>query len=383
MSQTRYYVEYILTGTTQNALLKVEDNLYIRKQIGVGTGNENAIGVKIVPETALDVAGQIRVSSGSTYYEGEIRYLNKYLWINTGGTSTSWVPLGTGGGGTLSATTDSNFFYDDTSDTLYTLYLNLSGATGSTAHPTNYYGLFIDRDTGLVYSNDAGSSSYDVWTLLSSSLYTATPAATSAITFTGTIPDDLVAGSAIRWRSGATATYFFDQVLTKSASQLGLRGAPLGNGACISELYYSKDRGMIHTEFFIIPGNYADNATNYLLQEDMFLGNATSPGIKWFNRGACLVGMGLIHDSNDTGTVVAQPALTPYMVDYGGDLFTYPLTASTSWVQNGINVNVSRYEINYGYQIEIRVARARGTIPNHDASDLNGYLIFVMDNNSK
>ena len=37
---------------------------------------------------------QIKISSGNTHEEGEIRYKDKQLWLNTGGTSSSWSPVG-------------------------------------------------------------------------------------------------------------------------------------------------------------------------------------------------------------------------------------------------------------------------------------------------
>lgn len=373
MSETRYYVEYVLTGSSLNTLLKVENELYIKKLIGTGT--PGTIGIKTIPQTDLDIGGQIRVSTGSTNLEGEIRYKDKYLWINTGGTAESWSPLVSGSGTTVfSAATDDNFYYDDTTDTLYTPYINLSGIT--TAHPTNYYSLFIDKDTGLVYASGATSSGdYNVWIDISTNVYASTPACSSGITMTGSVPSDVVNGTALRWLAGST--YYYNQLLTRddSGSRLWVRGAPLTSN--IDKLSYSNDRNMIHTETFIIPGNYADSASSTLFRDDLLMGSVSKGGFYWLYSDASCIGMSLIHKIDDTGTVTRQPALTPYILST--NLLTNPLTASTSLVHNTGNVDTTKYKVSFGSQIELRVFAAAGTSPNNDASDLTVYLVFVMD----
>ena len=153
MAETRYYAEYLLTGNTS---LKIEDVIYLEKGSGlILSGTYPYLGVGKVPNTQLDVRGQIRLTSGSTNLEGEIRYKNQSLWVNTGGTSADWVSLTTSN--QFSGATDPDFWYDSPNDTLYDPKIKLTSTTGWTEHAANYWGLFIDRSDGLVYANSGSS----------------------------------------------------------------------------------------------------------------------------------------------------------------------------------------------------------------------------------
>lgn len=82
---TKYYTEYTTTG---NTLIQIEDYLFINRTSGF-------TGLNKFPQTRLDVDGQIRLNSGSTNLEGELRYVSNKLYINTGGTASSWAPVST------------------------------------------------------------------------------------------------------------------------------------------------------------------------------------------------------------------------------------------------------------------------------------------------
>jgi hypothetical protein len=87
---TKYYTEYAATGNTR---LLIEDYLYLNKEASFGLSRNGLFGVGKSPVTDLDVDGQIRLTSGQTYYEGELRYKDTYLWVNTGGTANDWKNL--------------------------------------------------------------------------------------------------------------------------------------------------------------------------------------------------------------------------------------------------------------------------------------------------
>ena len=56
-------------------------------------------GYKLSPDLKWDgskliVDGNIKLLSGNTHDEGEIKYVNKNLWLNTGGTINDWIKVG-------------------------------------------------------------------------------------------------------------------------------------------------------------------------------------------------------------------------------------------------------------------------------------------------
>jgi hypothetical protein len=319
MSYTKYYTEYSLTGDTTHDHLQIEDYLYLNKP---RPGYETAygtLGIGVDPITTLDVYGQIRLSTGTTNYEGELRYKysNHVLYVNTGGTTSSWV--------------------------------------------------------NLLQKYDIQNFS---WIEIDSDVYSAIPAGSSGITLTGSWPADaLIPGVAIRWLSGNT--YYYDQVVSYDSgnSRVYLRGSTMGTGSCINKLYYSNDRGMIHVETFIVPGNYADSADNTLLEDDLLM----KGGYSWRYRGASLVGLDVVHTANDTGALT-QPKIN---VRVGGsDVFSSALGPSTT-LQSTNNlsnaITVANYDVSYGDRIELTAAVASGGSPNNDANDLTAYLVFVMD----
>jgi hypothetical protein len=118
MGETKHYTEYTSTGNTS---LLIEDVIYLQK-------SNEYIGIGKSPSTQLDVRGQIRLITGTTNQEGEIRYKDTYLWINTGGTINDWDKLARGED--FNASTDPRFYYDDTYNILYVD--NIIIGTGST-----------------------------------------------------------------------------------------------------------------------------------------------------------------------------------------------------------------------------------------------------------
>lgn len=74
------------------------------------TDLENKLGIRTAPSTSLDVKGTFRLSGASdTDLEGEIRYIgDDQLWINTGGTSSSWAPLLMDGDGGITINNNTN-----------------------------------------------------------------------------------------------------------------------------------------------------------------------------------------------------------------------------------------------------------------------------------
>ena len=77
------------TGTTDSWVQT--DSLF---EIGNGTSDTNRSNALTVYKNGnLDVQSQIKIHSGSTYDEGEIRYKDNYLWVNTGGTASDWSML--------------------------------------------------------------------------------------------------------------------------------------------------------------------------------------------------------------------------------------------------------------------------------------------------
>ncbi len=145
MAETRYYAEYLLTGHTQ---LLIENGIYLNIVSGyTGLGKS--------PLTRLDVQGQIRLNTGSTNLEGEIRYKDQLLWLNTGGTADDWVSLNTSN--QFSGATDPDFWYDSPNDTLYDPRIKLTSTTGWTTHAASYWPLYIDRSDGAVYASSGGT----------------------------------------------------------------------------------------------------------------------------------------------------------------------------------------------------------------------------------
>ena len=77
--------------------LDVGGNVVIGNDLSCSvTAPTNGLRVEgnVIFESKLDVQNQIKLSSGNTYEEGELRYKDNSLWVNTGGTSDGWSKVG-------------------------------------------------------------------------------------------------------------------------------------------------------------------------------------------------------------------------------------------------------------------------------------------------
>ena len=94
----------------------------------------------LISKGLLTSEDQIKLSTGSTYSEGEIRYTDNHLWVNTGGTVNDWAELSSYG--ELPDIGDNyNIIYRDSGNTYgynavdnFTLLPDITGVSFGTGH---------------------------------------------------------------------------------------------------------------------------------------------------------------------------------------------------------------------------------------------------------
>lgn len=213
----------------------------------------------------------------------------------------------------------------------------------------------------------AGENTDPLWTTISATKYTTTPASTSSVTFSDT--SDLAVGRPVRYTYGGT-TYYGIITAVAANSLMSIAGAPLDVGQALTALEIGTS-GQVVIMDIKVAGTYADNV------EDILAGTENRY-IRWRKSAAYLVAMSATHKTADTGA--AQPKLN---VKVAGSLVstqdsTAGLQLSTAgvWVDgSAVAISTSNYDVAWNDAIELRVTAA-GT--NGNAANLSACLVFVV-----
>ncbi len=214
----------------------------------------------------------------------------------------------------------------------------------------------------------AGATTSPLWTSVSATKYTPTPASTSSVTFTDTT--DIEVGKPVRYTYNGTTYYGIVSSIASNAS-ITISGAPLDVGHDITALAVGAPSQLVIMDL-TVPGIYADNT------EDILAGTANRY-IRWKKSLAHLVGFSATHKTADTGA--SQPKLN---VKVDGNLVStqdsnagLQLSTAGAWVDGSVvAISVSNYSVSFNSALDLRVTAA-GT--NLDAANLSVSLIFVLE----
>ncbi len=228
----------------------------------------------------------------------------------------------------------------------------------------------IARMTALSELADyvVGATTSPLWTSVSATKYTPTPASTSSVTFNDTT--DLAVGKPVRYTYNGTTYYGIVSSIASNAS-ITISGAPLDVGHDITDMAVGAPSQLVIMDL-TVPGVYADNT------EDILQGTANRY-IRWKKSLAHLVGFSATHKTADTGA--SQPKLN---VKVDGNLVStqdsnagLQLSTAGAWVDgSAVAIAVGNYSVSFNSSLDLRVTAA-GT--NLDAANLSVSLIFVLE----
>ncbi len=207
-----------------------------------------------------------------------------------------------------------------------------------------------------------------MWTSVSATKYTPTPASTSSVTFNDTT--DLAVGKPVRYAYNGTTYYGIISSIASNAS-ITISGAPLDVGHDITALAVGAPSQLLIMDL-TVAGIYADNT------EDILAGTANRY-IRWKKSLAHLVGFSATHKTADTGA--SQPKLN---IKVDGNLVStqdsnagLQLSTAGAWVDgSAVAISVGNYSVSFNSALDMRVT-AVGT--NLDAANLSVSLIFVLE----
>ena len=211
------------------------------------------------------------------------------------------------------------------------------------------------------------ASTEPLWTTISATKYTTTPASTSTVTFSDT--SNLAVGKPVRYTYGGTTYYGIITAVANNAL-MTIAGAPLDVGQSLTNLEIGTP-GQVVIMDLLVPGTYADNT------EDILAGTANQH-IRWRKSAAYLVAFSATHKTADTGA--AQPKLN---VKVDGNLIStqdsnagLQLSTSGAWVDSSaVAISTGNYAVSFNSALELRVTAA-GT--NGNAANLSTSLVFVL-----
>jgi len=214
----------------------------------------------------------------------------------------------------------------------------------------------------------AGESTDPLWTTVSATKYTTTPASTSSITFNDTT--DIAVGDPVRYAYNGSTYYGIVSSLASNAS-ITISGAPLDVGHAITDFAVGAPSQLVIMDL-TVAGVYADNT------EDILQGTANRY-IRWKKSLAHLVGFSAAHKTADTGA--SQPKLN---VKVDGNLIStedsnagLQLSTAGAWVDGSVvAISTSNYSVSFNSSLDLRITAA-GT--NGDAANLSVCLIFVLE----
>lgn len=213
-----------------------------------------------------------------------------------------------------------------------------------------------------------GATTSPLWTAVSATKYTATPASTSSVTFSDTT--DLAVGKPVRYTYNGTTYYGIISAIASNAS-ITISGAPLDVGHDITALAVGAPSQLVVMDL-MVEGTYADNT------EDILSGTANRY-IRWRKSAARLVAISATHKTADTGA--SQPKLNvevdSYLVSTQDSNAGLQLSTAGAWVDgSAVAISVSNYSVSFNSTLDLRVTAA-GT--NGNAANLSVCLVFVLE----
>lgn len=263
--------------------------------------------------------------------------------------------------------------------------LNGTGAPGTELGQNGNY--YIATDTGDLYYKAAGAwalkgnlkgpstsgEGTSKWTNLAAvSDFSTTPASTSMVTMNADKRAEIFPGTPIKFTLSNASTYY--GICTSITSNaMGLAGAPLVSGAgALTALSYGTHATF--TERIPIPGYWSDSADASLISNDL--------GVSYIWRGppAYLVQFGAISHTTDSGTNkprinVRIGSTTTDRICTANSGAGLEIAAAETWYRTGVDIDTTKYALNFGDQIEITTDGNGG---NDDASQLKPVEFTVV-----
>ena len=241
-----------------------------------------------------------------------------------------------------------------------------SGADDIQDATASQKGLMTAAQAAKLDGIDPDASS--LWAVVDSGDFTATPASTSTLTMLSDLTATVKAGMGIRYTISSIVYYGFIKAVTSNLLTVG--GGPLSGD--VTQLEYLTIP-LIETEFKI-DGYFAGSATTTGIKTGCVL--PVSP--QWNRNPAYLVGMKLATSQDDGGTVTTQPTINPTIAG-GAVLSTAKTIPDGAWAWTDIEFTAANQKIEFGEILEITIAVATGSAPNHDSADLWIQFLFVPE----